>query len=95
MQNFLKMDLKPGEKLCVYFLYYLCNYFSINLKLFLNEKFMFKSGSCQKERRKLQMSFINISLYSFIVVLGYFLIKKLLGRNLKLYSLDKLHYISS
>lgn len=89
------MDLKLGEKLCVYFLYYLCNYFSINLKLFLNEKFMFKSDSCQKERRKLQMSFINISLYSFLIVLDYFLIKKLLGRNLKLYSLDKLHYISS
>ena len=56
---------------------------------------MFKSGSCQKERRKLQMSFINISVFSFLVVLDSFLIKKLWGRNLKLYSLDKLHYVSS
>ena len=61
------MDLKLGKKLCIYFLYFLCNYFSISLKLFLNEKFMFKSGSRQKERRKLQMSFINISLYSFLL----------------------------
>ena len=38
------MDLKLGKKLCIYFLYFLCNYFSISLKLFLNEKFMYDDG---------------------------------------------------